>query len=170
MGFFPSPHRRNRLGPAVRSEERRGKESEVCFSLGWVGEALFSVPPEGAVQRGIEGKLFWWGGDAQGMIFEAEVKRVRSPFREVWREKFQARCEGEKPALSSWQGRREAATASNTGLPAPVALLLPPNPCAVRPFAEKQRRKRPALTAGSATRGRYMKLWQDQRRPFLGRL
>ncbi|MCG3770944.1 MAG: hypothetical protein JW384_02124 [Nitrosomonadaceae bacterium] len=47
--------------------------------------------------------------------------------------------------------------APNTGLPAPVATLLPPNPCAVMPFAEKQGRKRPALTAGSATRGRYVK-------------
>ena len=57
------------------------------------------------------------------------------------------------------RGIREVpnATSANTGLPAPVATLLPPNPCAVMPFAEKQERKRPALTAGSATRGRYVK-------------
>ena len=59
-----------------------------------------------------------------------------------------------------WYGRAmlrsaEGGTAPNTGLPAPVALLLPPNPCLVTAFAEEQKRKCRARAAGSATRGRY---------------
>ena len=43
----------------------------------------------------------------------------------------------------------------NTGLPAPVASLLSPNPCPVTPFAEK--RKRRARAVGSAIWGCYAK-------------
>ena len=36
----------------------------------------------------------------------------------------------------------------NTGLPAPVATLLPPNPCLVTAFAEEQKRKCRAQDGG----------------------
>ena len=48
----------------------------------------------------------------------------------------------------------EATLQLTPGVPASFASLSSPNPCAVMPFAEKQERKRPALTAGSATRRR----------------
>ena len=52
-------------------------------------------------------------------------------------------------------------TSHNTGLPASVASLLPPNPCPVTAFAEGQRRKCRAQAAGSATRGRYAQCPKD---------
>ena len=45
------------------------------------------------------------------------------------------------------------ATSANTGLPASVALLLPPNPCPVTAFAEKQRRKCRAQGGGFGNPG-----------------
>ena len=65
----------------------------------------------------------------------------------------------EIPCLPSRQTRKDCSS-PNTGLPAPVTSFLPPNPCAVMPFAKKKGRKRPALTAGSAARERYM-TWQE---------
>ena len=51
------------------------------------------------------------------------------------------------------KGVVEEGTAPNTGLPAPVALLLAPNPCQVTAFAEKQRRKCRAQDGGFGNPG-----------------
>ena len=52
-------------------------------------------------------------------------------------------------------GGAGATTSANTGLPALVAALPPPNPCPVTAFAKKKKRKCRAQAADSATRGRY---------------
>ena len=66
------------------------------------------------------------------------------------------------PLLSSrgvvvqWEGGEEAegAPSANTRLPAPVATLLPPNPCAVTPFAKSgQTSRRPGGFGNLGTLG-----------------
>ncbi len=64
---------------------------------------------------------------------------------------FRVECD-----FTSTLGRK--LTSHNTGLPAPVASLLPPNPWSVTPFAKSGKRR--ASPSGSATRRRYVQLWQ----------
>ncbi len=70
---------------------------------------------------------------------------------------------GVAPVELGWYGRDHrdvgrGGTAANTGLPAPVATLLPPNPCLVTAFAEEQRRKCRAQDCGFGNPKRYMKI------------
>ena len=55
-------------------------------------------------------------------------------------------------------------TSANTGLPAPFAVLTPPNPWSVTPFARVGKRR--AGPAGSATRGRYT-TWDKNKQQFV---